>query len=378
MQHGRPTATPSRRQLSTRRTWHLSISAGKSCETGFDPYFAASRFSGEWLKGGSGIVTTATNLSAGSRFDIAFPGQRRSRPCPANSCRPRGHAFPVVAANGRWLAYTSNRSGHDDVYVRAWNRPGNAMRLTAVGSTEPVWSPNGAELYFRSSDTQDLIDVSFAETADRIVVLQRRALFPIGDMLPGFTHANFDVSPDGNAFVMVRQSPADAIHVIKNLPEICGPCEAAPGNRKRPSQEMTAVLWNRLLLVPRCRDKSLEFLEATAQVSVLLLEIPDALFLRSRASIDSLYASKRNSDFINSSDRPLVVAELECRHEILGGRTKVAHRIVLCLVTPLGDRKVTSFARITSSDMAEKRCFRLTSEALSTPRPWSAKRRCSC
>ena len=177
-------------------------------------------YSGEWLKGGSGIVTTATNLSAGSRFDIAFLGNEGRGPVVPIVADRAETRFPVVAANGRWLAYTSNQSGHDDVYVRAWNRPGNAMRLTAVGSTEPVWSPNGAELYFRSSDTQDLIDVSFAETADRIVVLQRRALFPIGDMLPGFTHANFDVSPDGNAFVMVRQSPADAIHVIKNLPEI--------------------------------------------------------------------------------------------------------------------------------------------------------------
>ena len=49
-------------------------------------------------------------------------------------------------------------------------------------------------------------------------VTGRRVLFSVADVLGTNPHANYDVSPDGKHFVMVRRTPATRIMVIQNLP----------------------------------------------------------------------------------------------------------------------------------------------------------------
>ncbi len=48
----------------------------------------------------------------------------------------------------------------------------------------------------------------------------RKRLFPILDIVGTAPHANYDISPDGKTFVMVRRSPAARIVVIQNLPAL--------------------------------------------------------------------------------------------------------------------------------------------------------------
>ena len=48
----------------------------------------------------------------------------------------------------------------------------------------------------------------------------RKRLFSVGDIVATNPHANYDVSPDGKTFVMVRRSPAARIVVLQNLPAI--------------------------------------------------------------------------------------------------------------------------------------------------------------
>jgi hypothetical protein len=51
-------------------------------------------------------------------------------------------------------------------------------------------------------------------------VLDRRALFSVAEMVGSAPHANYDISPDGRTFAMVRRSAANRIVVIQNLPEL--------------------------------------------------------------------------------------------------------------------------------------------------------------
>jgi hypothetical protein len=46
----------------------------------------------------------------------------------------------------------------------------------------------------------------------------RRSLFPIGDIAASSFQANYDISPDGRTFVMVRLAPSGTITVLQNLP----------------------------------------------------------------------------------------------------------------------------------------------------------------
>ena len=57
-------------------------------------------------------------------------------------------------------------------------------------------------------------------TDGALAVAGRRTLFSMADIVGTTPHSNYDISPDGREFVMVRRSPATRIMVLQNLPEI--------------------------------------------------------------------------------------------------------------------------------------------------------------
>src|SRR5207245_2747083 len=52
--------------------------------------------------------------------------------------------------DGHWLAYVSNESGRDEVYVQPFPGPGGKWQISISGGTEPVWSHAGSEIFYRS------------------------------------------------------------------------------------------------------------------------------------------------------------------------------------------------------------------------------------
>ncbi|MGK2962822.1 MAG: TolB family protein [Gemmatimonadaceae bacterium] len=178
-------------------------------------------YTGAWLPDGSGLITVAQNLRAGSRLDIAFiadEGRGPLEPIIADNSRAQ---YPALSHDGRWLAYVSNRSGTDQVYVRPWRGGGPDVAVSQNGGTEPVWSPDGRELYYRGTNGRYpvLIAATVSTTRD-FTVTNRTGLFPIGDIAQAAPQANYDISPDGRTFVMVRLAQSNEITVLRNLPEI--------------------------------------------------------------------------------------------------------------------------------------------------------------
>jgi Tol biopolymer transport system component len=57
---------------------------------------------------------------------------------------------PVVSPDGRWLAYTSNESGADQIYVRPFGQAGRKLQISTGGGSEPAWLPDSRRLFFRS------------------------------------------------------------------------------------------------------------------------------------------------------------------------------------------------------------------------------------
>jgi hypothetical protein len=192
-------------------------------------------YSGEWLRDGTGIVTIASNLRPQSGLDIALVGDSGRGPIIPVLADQFETRFPTVSHDGQWLAYVSNVSGRDEVYVRPFNRDGTPWRISADGATEPVWSPDGSMLFYRDTPTQFLVSASLLLSTNRVLVPVRHGLFPIGAMMPGFTHANYDLSPDGETLVMVLRSPPAGVKVLTNVPEILRranqPAAAAATNR---------------------------------------------------------------------------------------------------------------------------------------------------
>ena len=136
---------------------------------------------------------------------------------------PFDERAPAVAPDDRWLAYVSNESGRDEVYVRAFPEGGGRWQVSVAGGTEPRWRADGAELFYRNADTLFAVQV---RTHPEFAAGQRTPLFT-GNYVTGPRHANYDVSPDGQRFVFVTGGREDAprLFLVQNLLSTLAPAQ---------------------------------------------------------------------------------------------------------------------------------------------------------
>ena len=125
---------------------------------------------------------------------------------------------PIVSPDGRWLAYVSNESGRAEVYVRAFPGMGGRVQVSVDGGTEPVWSPRGDALYYRSGYTMVAAALNIGGV---VTVIGRRPLFTEPGHPADLTHRSYDITPDGRQFVMLRkvgdQRLLVTLHRFENL-----------------------------------------------------------------------------------------------------------------------------------------------------------------
>ena len=98
---------------------------------------------------------------------------------------------------------------------------GVPVQVSREGGTEPVWAPDGQRLFYRGFTGGDFaLFEATLRTTPELEVASQRTLFSVLDMVGTGPHANYDVSPDGRHFVMIRQSATRQILVIQNLPAL--------------------------------------------------------------------------------------------------------------------------------------------------------------
>jgi len=107
-----------------------------------------------------------------------------------------------LSPDGQWLAFVSDASGKREVYVASFPGMASNRLVSAGGGIEPRWSRNGRELFFKSGGQLVAVDVppgpAFAPGL-------QRALFPVGAYRLARNRQQYDVSPDGRRFVMIRE-----------------------------------------------------------------------------------------------------------------------------------------------------------------------------
>jgi eukaryotic-like serine/threonine-protein kinase len=114
---------------------------------------------------------------------------------------------PAFSPDGKWIAYVSDESGHFEIYVRPFPGPGEKWPISLEGGNEPVWPRNGRELFYRAGDTMMAVDV---ETTPTFSAGKPRKLFERAYERSLALWANYDASPDGQRFLMVRQENVSA------------------------------------------------------------------------------------------------------------------------------------------------------------------------
>ena len=128
---------------------------------------------------------------------------------------------PVLSPDGRSLAYVSDRSGQEQVYVSPF--PGGISsglaQVSSDGGTEPLWAHSGEELFYRNG-LNELVAVDVS--GDPSFAASRRvALFSMVGYQPGSGYPQYDVSFDDQRFVMLRieddGSGTDGLILVQNF-----------------------------------------------------------------------------------------------------------------------------------------------------------------
>jgi hypothetical protein len=128
---------------------------------------------------------------------------------------PNDESLPVFSLDGKWLAYVSDESGRNAVWVQPFPGPGAKYLISAEGGTEPAWSKTGTELFYRRGNQFVVVPVTSATTFQwgRPQVVFEARYETLDDA------RNYDVSADGKSFVVVRSEGAadvDRLNVVLN------------------------------------------------------------------------------------------------------------------------------------------------------------------
>ena len=160
--------------------------------------------------GGSVVVRTVERSGTRDVWLVALDAARPPVPLLRSAAN---EVAPALSADGRWLAYVSNESGRAEVYVRSFPNMSGRVAVSLDGGTEPVWSPRGGELFYRSGPMLIAARVRAGATFE---VLGRTQLFANAAYEVDLTHQVYDVAPDGQHFVMVRNL-GSATHLTVTL-----------------------------------------------------------------------------------------------------------------------------------------------------------------
>jgi Tol biopolymer transport system component len=164
----------------------------------------------DWTPDGQWLVTT---ILAGARRElVAVPVAGTG--APRKLVQTPGEArWGTVSPDGRWLAYLSNESGGDVVYVRSLWEPG---RLVAVGGgrpSPPQWRRDGRALYFAEADTVRMVELGFTPGP---AVTGRRTLSGLTAAMGGLCPCYGPDRTVGDFVVVQRTVPTAALTVVVN------------------------------------------------------------------------------------------------------------------------------------------------------------------
>ena len=140
--------------------------------------------------------------------------------------KPEGEMFPflttefndslaVFSPDGRWVAHVSDRSGRNEIYLRAFPDGTGLRQVSDAGGTNPRWPADGRELFYLAANGK--LMAMAIETAPELIVGRAEELFDAG-AFPGSFYP-YDVIADGQRFLVNRlpeESGAESVTLVTN------------------------------------------------------------------------------------------------------------------------------------------------------------------
>jgi Tol biopolymer transport system component len=135
---------------------------------------------------------------------LPMDGKGRSTPLVPT---PFAEGLAEISPDGRWLAYRSNESGQDQIYVRPFPDVNSGRwQVSPGGGTRPLWARSGRELfYFDGAGALTTVPIATTQacsTGNPTKLFDERYYSAV-------SARSYDVSPDGQRFLMIKDVPTD-------------------------------------------------------------------------------------------------------------------------------------------------------------------------
>jgi Tol biopolymer transport system component len=169
---------------------------------------------GSWSPDGRVLALTLQPPSDWDIFLFSLEGDSEPQPFIQT---PNLECCPMFSPDGQWIAYVSEETGQMHVYVRPYPGPDIKFLVSEEeGGGQPVWSPDGSELFYRIGDKMMVVSIRTKPTFN---ASRPQVLFEGSYLDSTFLLGNqyYDISPDGQQFLMIKSPEGQAqINVVLN------------------------------------------------------------------------------------------------------------------------------------------------------------------
>jgi serine/threonine-protein kinase len=190
--------------------------ADGSAQSVLEAHDTRTLYAPHWSTDGKWIVFETSQGEQGIGDILAIRPGVDTKPVPIVATKSI-EASPALSPDGRWLAYTSNETRRQEIYVVPFpNASAAKWAVSTQGGTRPLWSHRGSELFYvdgagnlMTVDVKANPNLSFGHPV---------VLFNVAGFATDF-EANFTLSPDDRRFLMIRQvsnSNPDRLIVVEN------------------------------------------------------------------------------------------------------------------------------------------------------------------
>jgi Tol biopolymer transport system component len=147
-------------------------------------------------------------------YVLSLGGRSRPRPIVNTPAYEGGAQF---SPDGHWMTYASDESGQMQVYVRPFPGPERRWQVSTQGGTQPLWSRTGRQIFYRIGNRMMVVDVS---PGVDLSLSPPRQLFEQRYVFQNVSLANYDLSADGERFLMVKdEAGSGRLNVVLNWSE---------------------------------------------------------------------------------------------------------------------------------------------------------------
>ena len=184
---------------------HLSLYVKSSGGAGQEQLLLQTQgdvFAEDWSRDGRFLLYSQidpTVKPGASLWVLPMQGDRKPYPLFRDLADDK---YPHFSPNGRWVAYRSNESGRNQIYVIPFQGSGGKWQVSSAGGERPVWRADGRELYYISPDGE-LMAVAVREGGSTFEFNAPRRLFQ-ASILGGYGE-RYGVSPNGRRFLVLVQ-----------------------------------------------------------------------------------------------------------------------------------------------------------------------------